>query len=199
MEIPYEIHKIKNVGGTGEERKYVVIHHTKVLSEDEMESSIEHSCSVTKADVKSVFSALRHIAREELACGNRFYLPGIGWLEVTASLSKEAQQPDYKPTGNDIYPSGIRFKPEEDFFEDVSFGMRFQKSAFTTKSKVYEEDDLWQRLSKYLDENGYLTRNGLREQFGLSSKKAIQWAEHFVAKGLLRKSGSPHNIIYFNA
>lgn len=196
MVIHYEIHKMKNVDGNGTERSFVRLRHEQMLTEDEMETAIEHACSATKADVKSVLSALGHLAEKQLACGNRFYLPGIGWFAVTAGLNKKAQKPGYKITGKDIFPSDIKFKPKEDFYQRVTANMNFQQSAYSTKSTEFEEETLWKRISDLLNQEGYITRRSVRN-LGLSTTLTKKWINHFVNKGLLRQAGTPYRLLYF--
>ncbi len=197
MAIKYEIHTMKNVAGTGQDRKFVRIHRNEPLDEDEMETAIEHSCTATRADVRGVLAALGELARRELAEGNRFHIPGIGWFGVTASLSKEAQEPGHKITGKDIYPSGIQFQPEEDFYNKVTEGMQFKQSPFTTRSKVYDEETLWQLLDEHLDQHGYITRSEFCQLAGLAKGTGIKWLNVFLEKGMLRQGGTRHQILYF--
>jgi nucleoid DNA-binding protein len=182
MVIHYEIHKMKNVEGNGTERSFVRIRHEKMLTEEMIEEAIEHSCSATKADVKSVLSALSYLAEKQLAQGNRFYLPGIGWLSLTAGLAKQAQEPGYQITGKDIFPSDIKFMPKENFYKRVS--------------KDFKEETLWAQLSQLLSKDGYITRSDVRA-FGLSTSMAKKWLNHFVEKGLLRQAGTPYRLLYF--
>jgi nucleoid DNA-binding protein len=196
MVIHYEIHKMKNVEGNGTERSFVRIRHEKMLTEEMIEEAIEHSCSATKADVKSVLSALSYLAEKQLAQGNRFYLPGIGWLSLTAGLAKQAQEPGYQITGKDIFPSDIKFMPKENFYKRVTADTKFQLSTYTTKSKDFKEETLWAQLSQLLSKDGYITRSDVRA-FGLSTSMAKKWLNHFVEKGLLRQAGTPYRLLYF--
>ncbi len=197
MAIKYEIHKLNNAGGSGQDRRYVRIHRGQTLTESELESAIEHSCTATRADVRGVLAALRQVAEQQLALGNRFHLPGIGWLAVTAGLSKEAQQADHKVTGKDIYPTGIQFQPEGDLFERVTTGMTFHQSPFTTQSAACDEQQLWQLISDHIDQRGCITRSELRQMAGLAKNAEVRWLDHFMAQGLLREGGTPHLRLYF--
>jgi hypothetical protein len=199
MSVKYEIHTLKNAGGKGDERKYVVLRRSKPLNENEMEQRIQNSCTLTVGDVKAVLSELRAMAVEQLREGKRFCLPGIGWLSLTTVLDKKAQGKDYKVTGNDIYPKGIRFDMDGKFFDDVTRGLGFEKSKYSTKSQTYSEEDLWQKIAAYLSKKGCITCGILQREFGLSRYYANKWLALFLKEGKIRKAGTVHNIIYLAA
>jgi nucleoid DNA-binding protein len=199
MEIHYEIKTLKNAAGEGTERKYVALHNYNPLTESEMESEIEESCSLTKADVSGMFTALRHIAVEQLSHGKRFHIPGIGWLSLAAGLNKDAKRPGHKITGKDIFLRAINFQPEEKFIGDVSCDMSFKQSGFSSKSKEYEEEALWAEVTDYLAHNDFITRRTMQEKFGLSKYKADLWLARFESLGHLRKEGNKHGFIYLPA
>ena len=64
MSIKYEIHGIKNAKGEGKEQKYVHLFAHEPQSDHALEDDIQASCSLTKADVRAAFSAMRdHMVR----------------------------------------------------------------------------------------------------------------------------------------
>lgn len=196
MNIKYEIHTLKNAGGEGVERKYVVLRHYKPLSENEMEQRIQNSCTLTAGDVKAVLSELRAIAVEQLREGNRFCIPGIGWLSLTTRLDKKAQKKGYKITGKDIYPKAIQLDTDGKFFNDVVSGIGFEKSQYSTRSQAYSEEDLWKKIAAYLSKKGFISSPLLQREFGLSRYYADKWISIFLKKGKIHKTGTAHNIIY---
>lgn len=121
MSIKYEIHGIKNAKGEGKEQKYVHLFAHEPQSDHALEDDIQASCSLTKADVRAAFSALRdHMARA-LASGSRFHLPGVGYFSLSVGLDAPDDLPDDKMradlsdnqmkvidqpfcTGQDIFP-----------------------------------------------------------------------------------------------
>lgn len=96
MSIKYEIHGIKNAKGEGKEQKYVHLFAHEPQSDHALEDDIQASCSLTKADVRAAFSALRdHMARA-LASGSRFHLPGVGYFSLSVGLDAPDDLPDEK-------------------------------------------------------------------------------------------------------
>ncbi len=196
MEIKYEVHTLKNARGEGNERNYVVLRQLTPLTEDEIAERIQDSCSLTKGDVKAVLTELRSLAVEQLQAGNRFFIPGIGWLSLATGLDKTAQEPNHKITGKDIHPKAIRFKAEKQLFDDVTRDMTFVKSDYSSKSVVYTEEDLWAKIDDYLHHHDYITNNILQQSFGLGKYVATKWLKLFVGQGKLRKSANGRNYIY---
>ena len=51
MELKYDIYKLHNSQGTGEERQYVRIIQHEPMSEKALQERIQNRCSLTKGDV----------------------------------------------------------------------------------------------------------------------------------------------------
>ena len=196
MDIHYDIHTLKNSEGKDEERKFVFLQQREPMSDDEMEARIQDACSLTRGDVRAVMSEVRELLVSELSSGARFHLPGIGWLSLTASLDKEATKPGHKITGNDILMNGIQFKPESKLYKEVSQNVSFVRGKHTSRSVEYTEDALWAKLSDYLTHNAFITSKRMRDEFGLSRYKALQWLDLFISEGKLVKDDTSHMSIY---
>lgn len=192
----YEIHTIRNAKGEGSSQRFVVLRRGKPLSMNEMASRIEENCTLTKADVVGVLSALREMAAEELREKGRFHLPGMGWLSLTARLQENTKKPGHKVTGNDIMARGIHFQTERDFFDKVRKGIGFVKSKYSSESMAYEKDDLWKKVAAYAKIHGFIDSTAMQKEFALSKYAAYKWLAVFTNEGKLRKSGTNHNFIY---
>lgn len=197
MAIKYEVQKIENAQGTGKSRQFIRLHQGRAMTVDELADKIAASSTLTAADLKAVMSELSHYAKEELAAGHRFYLPEIGYLSLSVSNTPPTEDSDGKLTGSDIYLRNIDFRPEARFLNEVKRKVRFEKSKYSTLSKRYTEDELWQKMETYLAENGYLTQVVMRSHFGLSKYMAAQWLTHFIAEGKLVNKGTQRTPLYF--
>ena len=51
MAIKYEIQKLKNAQGKGDERRFVRIYEQEPMTADELQTQIQDNCSLTKSDV----------------------------------------------------------------------------------------------------------------------------------------------------
>lgn len=197
MAIKYEIQQIENASGTGEPRKFVRLHQGKAMTADELAERVEQSCSATRSDILAVMAEIHHVAVQELNQGNRFYLPEIGYLSLSVGNVPLSKKVDGKITGKDIYLKNLDFKPEAKFLKEVRKGMSFEKSAYTTSSVQYTEEELWHKTETYLSDHRYVTLMDLCSLFGLSKYKAAQWLATFVEKGLLTKEGTARHPLYF--
>lgn len=74
---------------------------------------------------------LSAIAVRELSQGNRFYLPGIGYLSLSVCVPP-SQNTNGKLTGKDICLRGINFRPEMTLLRKVRRQVSFVKSGFST-------------------------------------------------------------------
>lgn len=196
MEIKYEIDKIKNAKGEGETHLFVRLKLQPGRTEKELIQEIEHSCSLSGADVRAVLSELQHIIAEDLSSKGRFHLHNIGYLSVSAGLNS-VNESEKKITGKDIFLRGINFQPEKELLDTVRNNVTFHHSKTSSKSVQYTEDVLWQNVEAYLDAHRYLTVSIMCSEFGLSRTMASKWLSVFVAGGRLVKEGTPRRPLYF--
>lgn len=197
MAVKYEVQEIKNSKGGGKPQPFVRLRQGKALTADDLASRIEQSCSATKSDVIAVMAEMRHIIVEQLSMGNRFYLPEVGYLSLSAGSTPFDQKKNGKITGKDIYLKNIDFQPEKELLKEVRRNVSFEKAGNTTRSSEYTEDELWSKIEAYLESNRYVTRQSLMSNFGLSKYKASQWLTHFVAAGKLLQDGTPRHPLFF--
>lgn len=197
MSIQYEIHNIENAAGSGQERKYVQLRSGKAKTLDEMAALIERSSTVTRSDFKAVMSEFCHFAVQELAEGNRVYIPEIGYLSLSVGNTPPEDIKSGKITGKDIFLRSVNFQPEAQLMEQLRGKVSFEKSGFSTLSVHYAEDDLWQKVKSYLSENRFITRRAMMEQFGLSGHLAAQWLSRFVGAGRLTREKVGKQLLYY--
>lgn len=195
MAISYDIKVIKNSKGEGKEQKFVKIYQSNPLTTDEICKKIEQSTSLTSSDILATLLALRNVAKTELAKGNRFYIPGFGWLKISAKLRKKALTKARKLTGKDVVFKQISFQAEKTFKREVA-----AKTNFVRKKKIastdYEQDELWQKITEYLQENSVITCNILQTKFNLSRYFAMKWLEKFVSSNKLEVISLKRNKFY---
>lgn len=122
MSIKYEIHGIKNAKGEGKEQKYVHLFAREPQSDCALEDDIQASCSLTKADVRAAFSALRDYMVRALASGSRFHIPGVGYFSLSVGLDAPDDLPSDKMRADYIRLRNIRFRPERSLLGEVGSG-----------------------------------------------------------------------------
>lgn len=197
MELKYDLYTINNSQGTGEDRQYVRLIQYEPLTAKQLQEKIQNRCSLTKGDVAAVLSELRDIAVHEFQTGHRFYIPEIGYFSLSASLEMPEENADKKITGKEVRLTGINFRPEANFLQEVQDGMHFVRSRYSNQSTRFTEDDMLAKIKEYLQTNRYITCKAMRLEFGLTQYTAKKWLNNFCDKGIMIKEGSSHSPIYF--
>ncbi|WP_278870104.1 hypothetical protein [Leyella stercorea] len=192
MSIKYEIHGIKNAKGEGKEQKYVHLFAHEPQSDHALEDDIQANCSLTKADVRAAFSALRDHMVRALASGSRFHLPGVGYFSLSVGLDA----PDDKMRADYIRLRNIRFRPERSLLSEVGSGVSFERAAFSSRSRQYTEEQLLSLLRHYFATHTCLTRRDLQRVAGLRESAAKKWLQHLTATGVLQKDGANNAPVY---
>lgn len=196
MGIKYEIQSIKNSQGSGKEREFARIYENPPMTAGQLESRIQASCSLTKADVKAALSALREYMIRELSCGNRFYIPSIGYFSLSVSLGMSDDKPAGKVRGGDIKVRNIKFRPDASMLQEIKDKVNFERATFTTKSKELTEEAVLTKITEYLSANKCINRRELETLLGLRQNTALKWLKHFTEKGVLKKVGKWNSPVY---
>lgn len=199
MTIKYEIHSIHNAQGNGEERKFVRLQDHEPMTSKQIEQHIEQVCSLTRGDVKAVMTALHDLIVTELSQGARFYIPEVGYLSLAVTTHLPEGRSMEKVTGNDIRLRNINFKPTAELLGEVGEKVHFERSRFTTKSKQYTEQQLWDKIEAFCKKNNYICRRDMEFEFHLRQQTALNWLKTFTEKGMLVKKGARNAPIYFLA
>lgn len=114
MSIKYEIHGIKNAKGEGKEQKYVHLFAREPQSDHALEDDIQASCSLTKADVRAAFSALRdHMVRA--ACQRLTLPPPRRGQLLALRRSRRSRRPALRQDARRLYPSAQHLLPSRAF------------------------------------------------------------------------------------
>lgn len=196
MSIKYEIHGIKNAKGEGKEQKYVHLFAREPQSDHALEEDIQANCSLTKADVRAAFSALRDYMARALASGSRFHLPGVGYFSLSVGLDAPDDLPADKMRADYIRLRNIRFRPERSLLSEVGSGVSFERAAFSSRSRQYTEQELLSLLRHYFATHTCLTRRELQRVAGLSDSTAKKWLQRLTATGVLQRDGANNAPVY---
>lgn len=198
MSIKYEIHSIKNSEGKGYECRFARIFEQEPMTATQLENHIQDNCSLTKGDVQSTLMTLRECMMHELSRGNRIHIPEIGYFSLSVELDMPECKLADKARGDYISVRNIKFRPEGSLLDEVRKRARFKRAEFSTKSRKYGEDELWQKIKRYLSAHSCITRRDMEIEFGLRQSSALRLLRHFVGKGVLRKDGVRSAPVYFD-
>ena len=197
MSIKYEIQSINNSQGTGEERHFARIFEGIPMSAKQLESQIQSSSSLTKGDVEAALSALRDYMIRELSQGNRFYIPSIGYFSLSVDLDMPKDKPVDKARSEYISVRNIKFRPDSSMLQEVKMNVRFERARFSTKSRVFTEEEMLKKIKEYLSTNSCINRRAMEISFGLRQNAALKWLKHFTEIGVLKKGGARNSPVYF--
>ena len=137
--------------------------------------------------------------RDRAFYGARFYLPQVGYLSLSVTTVLPEGKSMDKVTANNIRLRNINFKPTAELLNEVRKDVRFERSKYTTKSRRYTEEQLWDKIVAFIKENVYICRRDLEYNFYLRQQTALKWLKHFTEKGLLVKEGARNAPLYFLA
>lgn len=197
MAIKYEIQKIRNSGGDGNERRFARIFEHEPMTALQIENHIQDNCSLTRSDVRSALVALRDCMASELRKGNRFHIPDIGYFSLSVDLNMREDTPTDKARADYITLRGVKFQPERSLVEEVGRGMRFERARFSTQSRQYSEEEMVDALRLFFTTHSLLTRRDMEQEFGLRPSTALRWLRRLVEKGVLRREGTRNSPVYF--
>lgn len=195
MCILFDISKIENSSGNGEERIYVNPVFHGAMSRRQLSESISRSCSLKPSDVEAVLTELGELMCERLSMGHRVYLPEIGYFRL--SLSMQVAEGQKKVTGKDVRVRNVTFRPMASMLDRIRKSVRFERSYDSRSSVKYSEDDMVSAVREYVSSKGYLTKALMMSVFGLRKRKASEWLERLVVLGVLRREGRSNSYLYF--
>ena len=144
-------------------------------------------------------TSLHDLIVTELSHGARFYLPQVGYLSLSVTTELPEGKSMDKVTGNNIRLRNINFKPTAELLNEVARQVRFERSKYTTKSRRYTEEQLWDKIVAFIKEHDYICRRDMEYHFALRQQTALKWLKHFTEKGLLVKEGARNAPLYFLA
>lgn len=199
MQLKYNICTLTNAEGKGESRQYVRLMQDEHITEKQLLRKIQDRTSLTRGEVAAVLSELRDLAIHEFQMGHRFYMPGIGYFSLSASLEIPEESLDKKITGKEVRISGINFRPETGFLQDVQQDIRFIRSHKKSASIHYTEESILARIKEYLQTHRYITSRIMQTEFGLTRYTAQKWITYFCEKGIMVKEGKRGVYTYFLA
>ncbi len=199
MSIEYDIRSIPDPQGEGKDHKYVHLTDHTPMNARQLAAYIQGRCSLTKGDVQATLSALRDCMARELASGNRFYIPEVGYFSLSAGMDLPEGQGTDRVKGYNVHVRNINFRPEASLLKELKQATRFERARTPARSKAYTEEELLKKADEYIAAHGCLTRRALETDFGLLEYTARKWLKHLVETGRLKKEGTRNSPVYLPA
>lgn len=116
-------------------------------------------------------TSLHDLIVTELSQGARFYLPQVGYLSLSVTTELPEGKSMDKVTGNNIRLRNINFKPTAELLNEVARQVRFERSKYTTKSRRYTEEQLWDKIVAFIKEHDYICRRDMEYHSPCASRQ----------------------------
>lgn len=196
MDLKYDVYTITNAEGSGEERKYVRLKQHEAMTASELEATIQQRCTLTKGDVAAVFTELHDIVVSEFSMGRRVYVPQLGYFSLAVNLEMPEDKPDKKVTGKELRLRGINFRPVGGLLREIEKeSISYVQSIPAVPTFIPKRNyGLYYRI--FPGEPLSHHQSHANEVWTVSPH-GTKWIDHFIAKGLLVKDGTPRSPIYF--
>ena len=159
----------------------------------EMTERISHACTLHKADVVAVLSALGHELKKALLDGRTVQMDEIGSFSVKLGL-KEPKYLNDRVTGNDITVKGVTFRPCKQLKEAMR-GAEIVSGGHAVRTLLTREI-AERRLRAFFEDHPYIYRSQMESLCECSEYLATKYLNLFVKEGRLRALGRKNSRFY---
>ena len=163
------------------------------LTTKEMAERISHACTLHKADVVAVLSALGHEMSEALLDGRTVQMDEIGSFGLKLGL-KEPKYLDDRVTSQDVVVKGVSFRPCKELKEALR-GAEIVSGGHAVRT-LLTRDIVERRLRTFFEDNDYIFRSQMEQVCECSKHLALKYLDELVAEGRLRALGRKNSRFY---
>ena len=159
----------------------------------EMAERISHACTLHKADVVAVLSALGDELKEALLDGRTVQMDEIGSFGLKLGL-KEPKYLNDHVTSNDVAVKGITFRPCKELKEAMR-GAEIVSGGHAVRTLLTREI-AERRLRAFFEDHSYIYRSQMESLCECSEYLATKYLNLFVEEGRLRALGRKNGRFY---
>ena len=194
MTAKYDFYKNPTPKGSTRRPRY----HARVVTDGTTDSEtlakrVHARCTVTPADVKAVLSSLSDVIVDELQSGNRVYIEGLGYLQIT--LECPPIQSPGEVRAESIRFKSVTFRPEERLKKRLR-ATRFERVSHKHHSKELSADRVEELLASYFVSHSYLTRRAFQSLCGFTRSTANRRLKELREAGKLAFLGAARASMY---
>ena len=169
-----------------------VVASTPVTTKD-MAERISHACTLHKADVVAVLSALGDELKEALLDGRTVQMDEIGSFGLKLGL-KEPKYLNDHVTSNDVAVKGITFRPCK-VLKEAMRGAEMVSGGHAVRTLLTREI-AERRLRAFFEDHPYIYRSQMESLCECSEYLATKYLNLFVEEGRLRALGRKNGRFY---
>ena len=159
----------------------------------EMAERISHACTLHKADVVAVLSALGNELKEALLDGRTVQMDEIGSFGLKLGLKEPKYLSDHV-TSNDVAVKGITFRPCKELKEAMR-GAEIVSGGHAVRTLLTREI-AERRLRAFFEDHPYIYRSQMESLCECSEYLATKYLNLFVEEGRLRAIGRKNGRFY---
>ena len=194
--IAYQLNPRHDLKGEASEKNPLmgvsVVASTPVTTK-EMAERISHACTLHKADVVAVLSALGHEMSEALLDGRTVQMDEIGSFGLKLGV-KEPKYLDDRVTSQDVVVKGVSFRPCKELKEALR-GAEIVSGGHAVRT-LLTRDIVERRLRTFFEDHPYIYRSQMEQVCECSKHLALKYLDELVAEGRLRALGRKNSRFY---
>lgn len=195
--IDYDFFESPDYDESGARRLHIRPVNTRRHTTENVCEYVEKVCTLTRADIKAVLSAVSDYIADRLATGGTVQLDDIGTISL--SLSATIDNSGEKPTVVGDITSNIRFRADMRLkrrLADARYHCRRTLTPTAREKRREKRDAVLQRL---LNEKGFVTVFDYYMAAGISYSGASRYLLGKAAEGTIKNTGRANRPIYVAA
>ena len=163
------------------------------VSSDELAEEIHDRSTLSTADITATLVALADITAEKLRDGQRVYIKGIGYLQMTLQCPPVESESEIR--AESVRFKSVAFRPDAQLKERLST-THFVRQADKSHSKNYSTEEIDRLVARHFQQNETLTRNQFEALCGLTYTTAVRHLKRLREEGKIVNIASPRHPLY---
>ncbi len=163
------------------------------VSSDELAEEIHDRSTLSTADITATLVALADITAEKLRDGQRVYIKGIGYLQMTLQCPPVESESEIR--AESVRFKSVAFRPDAQLKERLST-THFVRQADKSHSKNYSTEEIDRLVARHFQQNETLTRNQFETLCGLTYSTAVRHLKRLREEGKIINIASQKHPLY---
>ena len=163
------------------------------VSSDELAEEIHDRSTLSTADITATLVALADITAEKLRDGQRVYIKGIGYLQMTLQCPPVESESEIR--AESVRFKSVAFRPDAQLKERLST-THFVRQADKSHSKNYSTEEIDRLVARHFQQNETLTRNQFEALCGLTYSTAVRHLKRLREEGKIINIATQKHPLY---
>lgn len=163
------------------------------VSSDELAEEIHDRSTLSTADITATLVALADITAEKLRDGQRVYIKGIGYLQMTLQCPPVESESEIR--AESVRFKSVAFRPDAQLKERLNT-THFVRQADKSHSKNYSTEEIDRLVARHFQQNETLTRNQFEALCGLTYSTAVRHLKRLREEGKIINIASQKHPLY---